>query len=337
MVSREILVAKIAAADTVFKDAIANTVASTFTRYRVDSFSDGVDRGDVSEESIDQVSDSRIDGGTYVSNGNFSGSLRVDPSSIKLIEGFMGKQDVGTPANTYYMEQVPQEMQIFAVDEQANSNAGTGTYYQGVGIESMEINLEVKKQATAKWGWIGQRGVTTDTPVNDASPPDYDDYPYFVFYNAVLTFGGSAVRMKSLTLTAERKFDKDYIFIGSQFLQGLYYNGKATLGGTFTLGSGEWDLLERTINGTTSPGGLDGAHTQFTGVNDNAIASGTLVISFNKPTHDATHPMVITVQTCKITSMNRSVTGRNQWEKSVKWKGQVSEPSDFSIVVTPPT
>lgn len=332
MVNREVLVALVEAADTVFADAITDTVASDFTRYRSNSATDGVDRSVVIEESMDQVAASEIDGGTYMAKGNFDGAFRIDPTSLKLIQGIMGVPVSGTPAKTYYLEQVPQEMQLFYIDEQANANAGTGTYYQGVGINSLELSLDVKGYCMAKWGWLGQRGVTTDTPVNDAAPPTYSNYPMLIFYNATITFATSPIKLKGFTLTCERKYDTDYFYIGSQFLQGLYFNGMTTLGGTMKLGAGEWDLLERTINGTTSPGGLDGAHTQFTGINVNAIASGALAIVLRKPNVATTAVVTINVASCKITKMDRSVKGRNMWEKSVEWQAQLSSHTDFSIV-----
>ena len=336
MVNREVLVSTIASADTVFKAAIDDTPATDFTRYRSIDSSDSVDRGVVIEESMDQVAASNIEAGTYVVKGSISGAFRTDPTSLKLLVGAMGVQGELTSEGTYYLEQTPQELALFIIDEQANNNAGTGTYYEGVGISGMEFNIEVKKFATVKWSWIGMRGITTDSPANDASPPTYSNFPMYVFYNAVLSFGGTALKLKGLTMSIERKMDEDYYYIGSQFLQGLFYNGLTTLGGTFNLGAGEWDILERTINGTTSAGGLDGAHTQFTAANENAIASGALVVTLTPPggSADSGKPVVvINAASCKVTSMSRDVTGRAMWNKTAQWQGQLSTSSDFSVVV----
>ena len=336
MVNREVLVSKIASGETVFKAAIDDTPDAAFTRYRSIDSSDSVDRGVVIEESMDQVAASDIEAGTYVVKGSISGAFRTDPTSLKLLVGSMGVQDGSTPAGTYYLEQTPQELALFIIDEQANASAGTGTYYEGVGISGMEFNIEVKKFATVKWSWIGMRGITTDSPTNDAIPPTYSSFPMYVFYNAVLSFDDATLKLKGLTMSIERKMDEDYYYIGSQFLQGLFYNGLTTLGGTFNLGAGEWDLLERTINGTTSAGGLDGAHTQFAAENKNAIASGALVVTLTPPggSADEGKPVVvITAASCKVTSMSRDVTGRAMWNKTAQWQGQISASSDFSVVV----
>lgn len=336
MAERAVLVKTV---DTsIYTDIIAaGTPALTgFAKYRSSSVSESVARGAVIEESMDQVAAAEIDGGTLVVSGNIEGALRIDGASQSLLLGAMGKQTVAAD-KIYKMTQVPQELGLYIIDEQADNSLGRGVEYDGVGISSMEITCNVKEYAKVKWAWIGRRPITQNTALTPAAV-DFTTTPMLVFYNATVTFGGNAIKLKGLTLTMDRKFDTDYYFIGSQFLQGLFMNGLTTLGGTFGLGAGEWNLLNSVMNGAAvtadTEGGLDGAHTQFLGLNLNAIPSGALVITFRKPKAVAgAAELTINVLNCMITDMTRSVQGRNMWEKNVTWQAQLSANTDFTVTL----
>ena len=324
-------------------NTIGTTINGTFNKFRGSAASDSVNRSPVIEETMDTLAPASIKGGVYSVSGNIDGTLRGDPGSINMLNVFMGKQASGTPTGFFYLSSQPfydkagtGNATLLVYDEQSREGSGSGTYYTGLGLNSMEISLNVKDYAKVKFGFIARRGITTHGALGTAptEPADWDTYPMAVFYNAVLTFGGNTLATKGITLKAERKFDTDYQFIGSQFLQGLYQNGLSNLGGTLTLGSGEWDLLSQVINGTTSAGALDSGKNEFDGSLANTMASGELVITLYKPSGMLTVAdkiIEIIAKKCVITDMNRSVQNRNMWEKTVSWQAELPTPSDFSI------
>lgn len=327
-------------------NTIGTTISGTFNKFRGSSVSDSVNRSPVIEETMDTLAPASIKGGVYSVSGNIDGTLRGDPGSINMLKVFMGKQATTVTAGylqlssqPYFSTSAAENATLLVYDEQARSGAGSGTYYTGLGLNSMEISLNVKDYAKVKFGFIARRGITTHGALSTAptEPDDWDTYPMAVFYNAVLTFDGTPLETKGITLKAERKFDADYQFIGSQFLQGLYQNGLSNLGGTLTLGAGEWELLSQVINGTSGAGALDNGNAEFDGTLGNDMASGELVITLYKPagrTTDADKILEITASKCVITDMNRSVQNRNMWEKTVSWQAELPTPDDFLIQYT---
>lgn len=305
----------------------------TYQKLRSAQFGDVVNRNPIQEEAMDVSVAAEIDAGTYGLSGTLETALRVDPATQVLFGSLCGKQTSGHDY-TLYLTQTPQELSIRVTDEMARASGvteGTSVYYMGCGMSSCELTLNVKEYAKCKWSWIGRRGISIFTPDNDAVST-FTDYPMLVFYNAVLTFGGSTIKCQGVTLTIDRKFDTDFFYIGSQFLQGIIMNGMTTLGGSLNLAADEWLLLNRTINGTVSAGALDGTKHEFQGDNANALASGILSLTFRKPDATAAAEVIITCQNCKITDMNRSVQNRNRWEKSVSFQCAMSATTDFSIV-----
>lgn len=318
-----------------FTATVTTTAPTGYTRLRSAQFGDVVNRNPISEEAMDVSVASEVEAGTYGLTGTIETALRRDPSTQVLFGSMMGVQDTGTDEGTFYLTQTPQEFSIRVTDEQARASGittGTSVYYVGCGMSSCEISLNVKEYAKCKWSWIGRRGITVHTPANDGTTT-FDDFPMLVFYNAVLTLDTATIKATGVTLTIDRKFNQDFFYIGSQFLQGLIMNGMTTLGGTLNLAADEWSLLSRTINGTTSAGSLDGTHTEFTGANANGLAAGSLALTLKTP--DATDTeVVITATHCRITNMNRSVQNRNMWEKSVSFQCAMPTTAAFSVVFT---
>lgn len=323
--------------------AIAATTTGTYNKFSGSATTDNVARNAIVEENMDTLAAREIDGGDYTPTGNIDGTLRTDPGTISLINMFMGSQATQPPADgTFYMTSTPiTTCTLLVYDEQANNNAGTATYFTGAGLTSMEISCKVKDYAKVKFAWLARRGITTHGALSTApTEPDWDDFPMSVFYNAVLTFGGSTLKAIGITIKAERKYDQDYKFLGSQFLQGLFMNGLSNLGGTMDIGAGEWDMLSRVINGTTSAGALDSGKNEFDGSLANPMASGILQLKLYRPGGSgATHGllMTITINKCVITGYSRSVQNRNLWQKTVDWQGALPASTDFSIVVAPVT
>jgi hypothetical protein len=335
-----------------------------FKTIRVNSFSDSANRNSIIEEAIDQVAAASIYGGTYSSSGQFEASFRGwDFASSGLLEGALGGQTPAAVASNsahgaglkYILTMVAMPLALKVVDEQAtdtsgsNTVSGTTTVYRGVGITNMDINLNVKEYAKSTFQWIARRAEAFDIGYNTAAPNNVINGEPAIFYNAVLKWtpdGGSVetLKCKGFTMTLARTMDQDYFFIGSEFLQGLYYNGLTNLSGQITLGAGDWPRIRTMITGATTGGNnvLDQANQEFFGVVNpstgtttvlaNAIPAGKFEIVLHKP--DGLKEVAkITCDKAKLTEMNRSVQGRNQFEKTVSWQAQINETDKFAIEV----
>lgn len=353
------------ATDNITYQNPANTTTPAFKSLRVTSFSDTSNRSVIVEESIDQVSAASIYGGTDGVNGQFEAAFRGwDFHLSGLLAGALGAQ---TPTDTtavtnvrkvgkkYILSMVPQVLALKIVDEQATDTAGsnnvigTTTIYRGVGINSMELALQVKEYVKATFQWMGRRAEVFDAPYNTSSTVNGEPA---IFYNATLKwepYTGSSygtaetIKCKGFTMTLSRTMDQDYFYIGSEFLQGLYYNGLTDLGGEITLGAGDWQRIRATISGAVTGGNkvLDQANKEFFGtradgnVLANAIPAGRFTVVLHNPagTYEVTK---IVCDMAKLTEMTRSVQGRNQFEKKVSWKAQINVTDTFYLEVYTP-
>lgn len=339
------------------------THTPAFKTIRVNSFSDNANRDVIVEEAIDQVAAATIFAGTDGSNGSFECAFRGwDFATSGLLLGILGNQTPVAVASSqahgaglqYQLSMVAQPLAMKIVDEQAtdttgsNDVHGTTTIYRGVGIEGMTLTLNVKEYAKASVNWLARRAETYDVAYNSTNNT-VNGSPA-IFYNAVLkwkTEGGSTyetLKCKGFTMNLERAMDKDYFYIGSEFLQGLYYNGLTELGGEITLGAGDWQRIRAMMAGVTTGGSntLDQTKQEFFGavnastgastVLANAIPGGEFTITLHTP--DGTKEVAkITCNKAKLIEMSRSVQGRNQFEKKVNWKAQINDSDKFYIEV----
>lgn len=305
---------------------------TVFQTIRVTSFQQAANREVVVEESIDQVAASDIFGGVFSVSGSFEAAFR--PTSFddsNLLMGIMGLQTVSS--SNYKLSQIPATLAIKVVDEQATTSTvkGTTVVYRGVGITSFEMSLNVKEYARCTINWIARQAEVFDLPYNTSS--SISDDPS-IFYNAVLDFASDKLYCKGITMTLSRAMDQDYFYIGSEFLQGLYYNGLTDLGGTITLGAGDWTRLRTMIAGSSTDATLDVGKREFAGTLANAIPGGKLEITLRTP-DGTTQAAKITVDSCKLTEASSSVQGRNQFEKTVNWKAVLNPANgeDFTVHV----
>lgn len=336
------------------------THTNAFKTIRVNSFSDAANRNSVIEESIDQVAAATVYAGTYSSSGSFEAAFRGwDFATSGLLLGALGNQTPEVVAsNTAHgaglkyilaMEAMPLALKV--IDEQATDTTGSNdvhgstTIYRGVGITNFEINLNVKEYAKSTFQWIARRAEVFDVGYNSANNTINGEPA--IFYNAVLKWtpeGGSAetLKCKAFTMTLARTMDQDYFFIGSEFLQGLYYNGLTDLGGQITLGAGDWQRIRTMLvgktTGATNGNVLDETNQEFFGdaatgtVLTNAVPAGKFEVILHAP--DGTKESgKITCDVAKLTEMSRSVQGRNQFEKTVTWKAQINDTDKFTIEV----
>lgn len=339
---------------------------SAFTTLRVTSFSDNANRDVIIEEAIDQVAAASIFAGTFGANGQFEAAFRGwDFHTSKLLQGALGYQDPESVAAAgghkagyrYTLTMVPATLALKIVDEQAtdttgsNNVRGTTTVYRGVGITNMELSLNVKEYARATFQWVARKAETFDEAFNTNTAITGDPG---IFYNAVLKWtpeGASSaetMKCKGFTMSLSRTMDQDYFFIGSEFLQGLYYNGLTDLGGSITLGAGDWVRIRTMIAGSPTGGDnvLDESRREFFGsvsnqttctstVLANAIPSGKFEVVLHSP--DGCREVAkITCDKAKLTEMARSLTGRNQFEKTVNWKAQINVTDKFTVEVYQP-
>jgi hypothetical protein len=291
---------------------------SSWEKIRVTGMGDPVNRNATFEEACDISVPTYAAGGVYKVSGTVDALFRFS-SFAPLLESILGSTN-GVFSDT------PKSFAFCIGDDQA----GTQTMYYGCGISSMELNFSVKEFVKAKMTWIGQKGVITTgvSPTWVADPTT--DLPA-VFYNAIVKVGGTPIRAKNVTLKIDRKFDEDYHYIGSPLLQGLYMNGMTELGGTLTLGGGQWTELLNVITGGEATEITANMLTTAAGTeNLNELKVGTLVIELHDLNGNALG--TITAGNIVFTEMNRTVQGRNQWDKTVNFKVVLPTNDSFSIV-----
>ena len=340
------------------------THTPAFKTLRVNTFSDTANRNSIIEESIDQVAAATVYAGTYSSSGEFEAAFRGwDFATSGLLLGALGSQTPAVVSSNnahgaglkYILGMVAQPLALKVVDEQATDTSGsndvhgTTTVYRGVGVTDLQISLNVKEYAKASFKWIARRAEVYDVGYNSALNTVYGEPA--IFYNAVLRWtpsGGSVetLKCKGFTMSLTRTMDQDYFFIGSEFLQGLYYNGLTDLGGQITLGAGDWARIRTMLVGKTTAAAdgntLDQTKQEFFGsvngttgattVLANAVPSGKFEITLHKP-DGLKEAAKITCDVAKLTEMSRSVQGRNQFEKTVSWKAQINDTDKFTIEV----
>lgn len=301
-------------------------------KIRVTGIGDPVNRNAAFEEAIDIAVATAAVGGAYKVSGTIDATLRFK-SFAGLFESMLGSPS----GDYYYLGDTPVPYSFLIGDDQA----GRQVQYKGCGISSMEFNLSVGQFITTKISWIGQNAIvkaTTDAEV----VPDFvvapaNDKPA-IWYNAIVKVAGVPVTAKSITLRIDRKFDQDYIYIGSPVLQGLYMNGQTEASGTITLGSGEWSQLQATLTGGTGDSHLKITTPQDSG-NNITQSAGTESLNqlysgaFEIVLHDAdgNEVGIIHAGTCVFNESNRSVQGRNQWEKSINYRVVVPTSTDFYV------
>ena len=336
------------------------THTPAFKSLRVLSFSQNPNRSVIIEESIDQVAAASIFAGTDSISGQFETAFRGwDFHLSGLLMGALGYQEPATVASTsghnagysYTLAMSPATLALKVVDNQArdttgsNNVSGSTTVYRGVGITGFNLGLNVKEEIRATVNWIARRAEAYDLPYNTDSTINGDPC---IFHNQTLKWtptAGSAETMKckGFTMNLSRTMDQDNFYIGSEFLQGLYYNGLTNLGGDITLGPGDWQRIRTMITGATTGGvnTLDSGKQEFTGVSAsgtvlaNAIPSGKFEIVLHST--DGTKEVgKITCDVAKLTEANISVQGQNQFSKTINWQAQVNSTDKFTIEVYQP-
>ncbi len=324
------------------------THTPTFVSLRVNSFNYTPSRSVINEESFDNVAPAYVMAGGYSLEGSFEANFRGwDFHLSNLLLGALGNQTPASVASnashgagyTYELAQQPATLALKLVDEQGNGTV----IYRGVGITSFNINLQMNQLCTSTVNWIAKRAEPYDVGYNTLSTISGDPAP---FYNPTLKWtpeGGSAETMKckGFTMNMERPMDRENMYLGSPFLQGLYYNGLTTLGGTITLGPGEWSRIRTMMAGSETANVLDEGKREFYGsvatgnVIANSIPSGQFDIILHSP--DGTKEVTkITANVAKLTEASADASGRNMFNKTVNWQAQINETDKFTVEVYNP-
>lgn len=314
--------------ETVYGDG---ATGETWYKIRATGIGDPVNRNPAFEEALDISVPTYAVGGPYNVNGTVDALLRFGGFE-PLFGSLLGASNGGK----YYLTDTPQSYAFLIGDDQASVGGvqtGAQTSYYGCGISSMEFTFAVREFVRVRMTWIGQKAqaATTGAFVEPEwyVSPTTDNAA--VYYNAVIKVDGTPLTAKNVTLRIDRKFDTDYHYIGSPLLQGLYMNGQTELGGSMTLGSGEWTTLKNVMTGgnesaittpttnitavgTDSLNELDTAPMEIDLFDKNGVAVGRFVAG-----------------TCVFSESNRSVTGRNQWDKTVNYRIIVPTSTDFYI------
>lgn len=296
-----------------------------WNKLRVTGMGDPVNRNVAFEEACDITVPTYAVGGNYVVNGTVDALLR-----FKSFQPFFTSLLGASNGGKYYLTDTPNSYEFLIGDDQASNNAGVTTAYKGCGISSMELTFAVREFVRARMTWIGQKAeVTTLSAAPDFLVAPSAD-PAAVYYNAIINVDNTPITVKNLTMRIDRKFDTDYYFIGSPLLQGLYMNGQTDLSGTITLGSGEWNLLKGVMTGGEDTSITANMLTTSAGTeNLNEIISLPMEIKL----HDMNGAPVGTIKAGNVvfSESNRSVTGRNQWDKTVNYRIIVPTSTDFYI------
>jgi len=299
---------------------------SDFKKIRVTGIGDPVNRNPSFEEAIDISVATYAVGGPLAVNGTIDALLRFN-SFAPLFNSLLGATNV---SGDYYLSDTPQSYNFLIGDDQAN----TQVLYTGAGISSMELTLAVREFVRARMTWIARKPIILSK--SSFVTPDWytapSNDPAAVYYNAVVKVGDTPIKAKNITLRIDRKFDTDYHFVGSPLLQGLYMNAQTELGGTMTLGGGEWTLLNQVLAGSATGDQITTATGDITTVGTdtkNELGSG----SFEIDLFDLNGNKVGSIHagTCVYSESNRTVTGRNQWDKSVNYRIVVPTIDAFYI------
>lgn len=277
----------------------------------VSSVSVSVARNLISEETMSAVGESKIFGGTYLSNGSIEAPYRtsIDDLVAKLFGGVVTGGVVDLPSSPCYSY-------IYLSDEYGN-----GVKVASCLITSMDLNVQTKDFAKVSFNWIG--GQVVSNAQNFTTAPTYSD-ELGVFYNTIITVASASVQCTGVSVKVERPIDQDYYVLGSEFLQDFVQSGSVQVSGSITLAAKEWSTLNTVLNSNSTDTVTPSA------TNKDDVALGTIKISLHKP-DGSTVFRTITIDACRISDASASVQGRNKFEKTVNWRAEINSSSNIKF------
>ena len=323
-------------------------------KMRVTQFSDPINRQPAIEETLKLKAAAAVIGGPYKVGGGFEGFFRPKNMmwAVSAMMGYPGNTQAASddPFGAYNaaspkklemtLGSQPRALTLRVGDDQAygtgNSGVGNGRIiqYGGVGVKSMELSMTVGAAATAKFGWIGKHATIIEPSAGDTTFGDISGYidsteEGSYFYNGVVQTSDDGnvwydCEAKGFTMTIDRKFDENYYTLGTPYLRDLIINGLTSLNGTITFGSKQWDALRQTIIGNITDPVLEPL--------DNPIFGKYARLKLFDPT-GATSTCCFAINNMKYIEFNRSVQGRNQFEKTLNWQASLKTDDDFKITI----
>ena len=204
---------------------------------KVTSVNESFDPGLIFEETCDSQTINNAYGGAQKYTGTIEAFLR--PAQMgPLFQCLFGVPTGGV----YTLAATPKSMTMeICTDDNGIENA---IRYLGVGISSMEMNLNAREAVTTRWNYFAKSSSKVAAQASVAYPVAEPA----LFWGATVTLrSGASTTIKSMTMNIERGLDPDDFVVGHSQLQGLVINAVPNISGSITLSQREWTEFQRAL------------------------------------------------------------------------------------------
>lgn len=286
---------------------------------KVTSVNESFDPGLIFEETCDSQTINNAYGGAQKYTGTIEAFLR--PAQMgPLFQCLFGAPTGGV----YTLAATPKSMTMeICTDDNGIENA---IRYLGVGISSMEMNLNAREAVTTRWNYFAKSSSKVPAQVSVAYPKAEPA----LFWGATVTLrSGASTTIKSMTMNIERGLDPDDFVVGHSQLQGLVINAVPNISGSITLSQREWTEFQRALyadSGTSSYA----PRTTRGDTNSHEPGQTNMTLLFK----DRTGTPICQVETdvAVYTDASRSMRGRAGVEKTVNYRviGDTFEFTDLT-------
>ena len=286
---------------------------------KVTSVNESFDPGLIFEETCDSQTINNAYGGAQKYTGTIEAFLR--PAQMgPLFQCLFGVPTGGV----YTLAATPKSMTMeICTDDNGIENA---IRYLGVGISSMEMNLNAREAVTTRWNYFAKSSSKVPAQASVAYPKAEPA----LFWGATVTLrSGASTTIKSMTMNIERGLDPDDFVVGHSQLQGLVINAVPNISGSITLSQREWTEFQRALyadSGTSTYA----PRTTRGDTNSHEPGQTNMTLLFK----DRTGTPICQVETdvAVYTDASRSMRGRAGVEKTVNYRviGDTFEFTDLT-------
>ena len=286
---------------------------------KVTSVNESFDPGLIFEETCDSQTINNAYGGAQKYTGTIEAFLR--PAQMgPLFQCLFGVPTGGV----YTLAATPKSMTMeICTDDNGIENA---IRYLGVGISSMEMNLNAREAVTTRWNYFAKSSSKVPAQASVAYPVAEPA----LFWGATVTLrSGASTTIKSMTMNIERGLDPDDFVVGHSQLQGLVINAVPNISGSITLSQREWTEFQRALyadSGTSTYA----PRTTRGDTNSHEPGQTNMTLLFK----DRTGTPICQVETdvAVYTDASRSMRGRAGVEKTVNYRviGDTFEFTDLT-------
>ena len=286
---------------------------------KVTSVNETFDPGLIFEETCDSQTINNAYGGAQKYTGTIEAFLR--PAQMgPLFQCLFGAPTGGV----YTLAATPKSMTMeICTDDNGIENA---IRYLGVGISSMEMNLNAREAVTTRWNYFAK----SSSRVPAQASVEYPEAEPALFWGATVTLrSGDSTTIKSMTMNIERGLDPDDFVVGHSQLQGLVINAVPNISGSITLSQREWTEFQRALyadSGTSTYA----PRTTRGDTNSHEPGQTNMTLLFK----DRTGTPICQVETdvAVYTDASRSMRGRAGVEKTVNYRviGDTFEFTDLT-------